>query len=255
MINLGTYKYVAATFIFATSLLAAAYPFFKKNKLGARQSLVLGEAFASGVFLGAALFHLLPESIFLFNQQYPTITYPIPEAICGLGILFFLWLEQLLANSSALHAKLLIPYLLFIMLSIHALVEGTALGLSQTFSEVLFLFIAIAAHKGSESFAICVTLLKQTLSSTKIAGFIILFALMTPIGIGLGMIVHNLVIVGAGTIGVIFNAFAAGTFLYIATLHHSHTHRDVTEQAKPTLSSLSIFTFGLIAMATIAIIA
>jgi zinc transporter ZupT len=225
-VNLVIYKVAAALLIFIASLATVIYPLKKKTKLTHMESFQIGEALASGIFLGAAFFHMLPDSIKMFTHLYGTLTFPIPEVICVLGFLFLLLLERVSLVSTNFQSHHPVPYILFIILTIHAVIEGAALGIGTTLSESIMLFIAIVAHKGSESFGLCVAMLRHQLPFKRIVIILIFFALMTPLGIGLGTVVNLLTFERNGELAAaVFNAFAAGTFLYISTLHHIHFHK------------------------------
>lgn len=243
------YKIIAALVIFLISLIFAVYPLKRNLALKHTESFELGEALASGIFLGAAFFHMLPDAIKLFNNLH--IDYPVPEMICVFGFLFLLLLERLSLNRTQTSSAPSIPYILTLILIVHALTEGAALGIGNTFSETLMLLIAIAAHKGSESFALCVLLLKHQLSFTKIVDMIVFFSLMTPLGIVLGTLVTHSTTDNHELIAGIFNAFAAGTFLYISTLHHIHFHqhnRDTQGLMEFSCLVLGVLTMGIIAL-------
>lgn len=246
-------KIIAAVVVFIAGLATAIYPLKKKHALSHTESFELGEALASGIFLGAAFFHMLPDAIKLFGQVNNAMTYPIPEAICLSGFLLMLFLERLSLTRSAQHSKLSIPYILAIILIIHALTEGAALGIGTTLSETTMIFIAIIAHKGSESFALCITMLRHHLPTRRIMAIIVFFALMTPIGIGLGMILHQLAFVGdqGKLLAASFDAFAAGTFLYISTLHHTRFHQHSEETHGMT--EFACLVLGLVTMGVIAL--
>lgn len=247
--TLVVYKIIAAIIIFAISIAAALYPLRQNRAHVHYESLHFGEALASGIFLGAAFFHMLPDAIKIFNHLYGYIAYPIPEVICIAGFLTLLLLERI---SLSTPAKNTIPYLLSLTLIIHALTEGAALGIGSTMSETLMLFIAILAHKGSESFALCMTLLRHQLPTKRIIFIIILFALMTPLGIGFGTVVNIFSYAPNGElIAAIFNAFAAGTFLYISTLHHIHFHQH--RQDQQGLLEFASLVLGVVTMGVIAL--
>jgi zinc transporter ZupT len=250
-VTLSFYKILAAVMIFLVTIVIVLYPLIKKNNLKQLESVELGEALASGIFLGAAFFHMLPDAIRIFSRIYGNNTFPTPEVICVSGFLFLLFLERLSLIYSTFQAKNTAPYILTSILIIHALVEGAALGIGTTFTETLMLFIAISAHKGSESFALCVTLIKHQLSFSQILKIIIFFALMTPLGIGLGSLVNHTIIPQSEMIAALFNAFAAGTFLYISTLHHIHFHKH-TQETQGLLEFASLVT-GAVIMGIIAI--
>lgn len=250
--DLLTYKVIAALLILLVALVAAYFPIKKKLGLPHSESLELGEALASGIFLGAVFFHLLPDAIQQFHAAYTTLIYPVPELICVSGFLLLLLLERLSLSNGTNATTNTIPYLLALMLGIHALTEGAALGIGATLPETIMLMIAIFAHKGSESYALCITLIRHNVSIRQIILIIFLFSLTTPIGILLGNTIHDLTLANRGAaLSGCLNAFAAGTFLYISTLHHTHFHK----HAKDTqgLLEFASLVFGVIAMATIAI--
>lgn len=248
--SLFTYKIIASVLIFLVSI-AILYPLNKKHIFKHAESIELGEAFASGIFLGAAFFHMLPDAIRVFNEVYGNLLYPIPEVICMGGFLLFLFLERLsLAN--LFPSKNSIPYIVAVILIIHAFVEGAALGIGATFSEIIMLFVAIIAHKGSESFALCIILLKNNISFKRIIFIITFFATMTPLGILFGTGINLLSLAtNSEVITASFNAFAAGTFLYISTLHHIQFHQHVKE--KQGLDGFAFLAIGLIAMGLLAL--
>lgn len=250
--TLVSYKIIAALLIFLAGLATAIYPLKKKLADSHTDSFELGEALASGIFLGAAFFHMLPEAIKLFGQ-ISTSTYPIPEAICLGGFLLMLFLERLSLTSSAKHSTVSIPYILAIILIIHALTEGAALGIGATLPETALIFIAILAHKGSESFALCVTMLRHRLPLKNIISIILFFALMTPVGIGLGMMIYDMTFADSHgkLIAACFDAFAAGTFLYISTLHHIRFHQHTEE--KQGMAEFGCLALGLAMMGIIAL--
>lgn len=220
------YKSIAALVIFLTSITIVIYPIKKRGTPKHGESAELGEALASGIFLGAAFFHMLPDALKGFGSLYPQHAFPFAETICIAGFLLLLFLERLSLTFSSIKSKQTLPYILLLILIVHAITEGAALGIGETLSETVMLFIAIAAHKTSETFALCTTLLRHELPFKRVIGTIIFFACMTPIGIALGASVDQLVVGREGElIAASFNAFAAGTFLYISTLHHVHFHQ------------------------------
>lgn len=251
--TLIAYKIVAALLIFLTSIAAVAYPLKTKGKIKHNDSFELGEALASGIFLGVAFFHMLPNSIAVFHELYENLYYPVPEAICAIGFLLLLFLERLSFISTTEKQHTAIPHILALILILHSLIEGAALGVGDTFAQALLIFIAIMAHKGSASFALCVTLMRYQLSFARISTIIIIFSLMTPLGIALGTVVslftHSM---GGELIEAIFNAFAAGTFLYISALHHIRFHQRRIEK-KQGMLEFGCLALGLVTMGVIAV--
>ncbi|MEI8055714.1 MAG: ZIP family metal transporter [bacterium] len=114
------FKTIAATSIFLLTLTAGLLPLkVAKNK---NHLLYLGDAFASGIFLSTALLHLLPDADKGFHQVLTNNTYPIAPLICSATFISLLIMERTVLTYGA-------PFLL-ILLSIHSLVEGTAIGTS-----------------------------------------------------------------------------------------------------------------------------
>lgn len=227
MTTLLAYKAGAALLILLISLITVLYPLRKKAAEHHNESQELGEALASGIFLGAAFFHMLPDALHGFANLYPTQHYPIAELITVGGFLFLLLLERLaLSQKQESTSFFAVPYLLALILIVHALTEGMALGIGTSLAETLLLLIAIAAHKGSESFALCIALLKHELPFSRVLRIVLFFACMTPLGILLGAMLQNYTYAATGQLAAAsFNAFAAGTFLYVSTLHHVHFHQ------------------------------
>ena len=194
---------------------------------------------------------MLPDSTHTFNQLYPSLTYPIPEMICLIGFLLLLFLERLSFANQSLNAKETIPYVLSLILIIHSLTEGTALGISNNFTESMMLFIAIIAHKSSDSFALCIILMRYQFPLKHIIWMMIFFSLMTPLGIAIGSIINFYTQSTHGLLlAALFNAFAAGTFIYISTLHHLRFHQHLEETQG--LREFAFLTLGVVMMGAIA---
>lgn len=237
--------------ILAVILLAGWYPFKKRAYQGEDHiDFPIGETLATGVFLGAALMHMLPEANALFiNQGYH---YPYAFIITGGVFLFFLWFEHLGKELYHHHHHNNHPafaLLAWAMLSIHSLMVGTALGLSNNHSLVIMLFFAIIAHKWAESFAIAVQLTKSTLSRTQSLLFFISFSLMTPLGIFIGWYFGH----GLETRSLfdpLLIAASAGTFLYLGTLHG--LERCVMVERCCNLKDFTYVILGFLLMASVA---
>jgi zinc transporter ZupT len=245
----ATLKLLFALSILAVIILAGWYPFKKRMVDDAHSDFPIGETLATGVFLGAALLHMMPESNSLFQAM--GYQYPFAYLITGGIFLLFLWLEhigkELYHHHDAAHPAFAI--LAWLMLSVHSLVLGTALGLSQDYSLVIMLFLAIITHKWAESFAIAVQLNKTTLSAKKTIILFLIFALMTPLGIFIGWYVeHDLQT--HSLLDPILIAASAGTFLYLGTLHG--LERCVMVERCCNLRDFSFVIIGFLLMASVA---
>lgn len=249
MLSATSLKIFFGLSIFIVILIAGWYP-FKKRMNDQHMDLPIGETLATGVFLGAALLHMLPESNALFRSM--GYQYPFAFIITGTVFLLFLWFEhlgkELYHHHNAEHPAFAI--LAWGMLSIHSLMLGAALGLAHHNSIIIMLFFAIITHKWAESFAIAVQLNKSALSTEKSLIFFLLFSLMTPLGIYFGWYFGH----GVETHSVfdpILIAASAGTFLYLGTLHG--LERCVMVERCCNLRDFTFVIIGFLLMASVAI--
>lgn len=251
--SLLIYKIFAGITIFAMTLVAVIYPIRIHARSAHNHLLDFGDAFASGVFLGAALFHMLPESAENFHEIMPNVHYPLPALFCAAGFLILLFLERLTVSSTknSRHHKVAIPYVLGIVIIIHSLIEGAVLGINTDLATAAIIFLAILAHKGSEGFALSITLARSKISSFVLIVFLGIFALTTPFGIALGTTAEAVLKANQGQLFTAsFSAFAAGTFLYMSTLHHINHHQRMHEAE--SLQEYFCLLLGVIVMGVIA---
>lgn len=217
--TLSAIKLFIAGIIFIATLLGGLWPLLRKQsgRLTTAE-FPIGESIASGIFFGAGLLHMLPDAAQSFTAA--GYHYPWPFLIAALSFLLLLLLEHISVTlqhqqRSGLHSVALIT---LAMLSIHSLLEGAAVGVASTMATTLIIFIAIIAHKSAASFALAMHLTRSKLNTSQIIVGFGFFALMTPIGIFAG----NHVLLPTETytlLAPIFSSLAAGTFLYIGTLH------------------------------------
>jgi len=105
------------------------------------------------------------------------------------------------------------PVALMLALSIHACLEGIALGLLETKESTINLCIGIILHKIAASFSLAIELKIKYGDRHKIMGLILaVFAIATPLGVVIGLAAKN----SSPLVDVIFSSLAAGTFVYIA---------------------------------------
>lgn len=217
----------------------------------------LGNAFAGGIFLGAGLIHMLPdaqEGLKALASDFPWVM-----LLCAAGFLLVLVLEKVIihshdavADSVEREAKCsLYPYILTIVLSVHSVIAGIALGTEDTIRLSIVIFIALISHKGSAAFALGVSLVRAGIHKSRLLKIVTLFCFMTPLGIVIGSIATAAMSGRTEQIveGV-FDAVAAGTFLYVAVLAIIEE-----EFSLPHDRWLKFFllTFGLGVMAVLAI--
>lgn len=213
-----TFKLLCMISIFSITLISGFYPFFKKFTSAAKQSFPNAESLAAGVFLAASLVHMLGDAS---NQFYElSYHYPFAFLLAGITFLFLLWLEHI-GREIVKHdgeASGAFAILATVMLSVHAFLMGAALGLSASFSVALVIFFAIIAHKWAESFSLAIQINKSHFSFKTNTVLFVSFSFMTPLGILLGTsattTLHHYPLLEP-----VFSSMAAGTFLYLGTLH------------------------------------
>lgn len=161
---------------------------------------------------------MLPEASSNFYQA--GYEYPWSFLLASVVFLFLLGLEHfnsLLRRNSQSSAKS-IALLTAIMLCIHSFLEGAAVGVAVDLTTTGIIFVAIITHKGAASFALAVQLNRSELSLINSSFVFLLFVLMTPLGIFSGYSVLSQA-TNTALLVPIFNSLAAGTFLYLGTLH------------------------------------
>ncbi|KAG7482319.1 zinc transporter ZIP1-like [Solea senegalensis] len=109
-------------------------------------------------------------------------------------------------------------FMLFLSLSLHSVFEGLAIGLQNTDSKVLEICIAILVHKSIIVFSLSVKLVQSAVRPLWVAAYIGVFAMMSPLGIGIGIGVMEAQLVAGALIQSVLEGLAAGTFIYITFL-------------------------------------
>ncbi len=245
------YKLISAVLIFIIALSFGLWPIKTTQGKLTKRLLNYGESFARGIFLGTGLIHLLPDAQKHFTQAAQSDSYPYIFTLCTCTILLLFILEQSLVRIflKDRHDRFfLVPILLALFLSIHSLIAGVALGVEATLAEFMIIAIAIIAHKGAASFALAINLKQHDFCHYHMVQLIIIFTLMTPLGILAGTGLASFLSSNPGhIIEGVFNAIAAGTFIYIATLNN------INLSERPSWRQASFFALGIATMALLAI--
>lgn len=247
--SLDTFKILSVVLIFVVTLLAGLYPFIRKFKTTKPLESPAAEALAAGVFLGAGLIHMLGDASQSFLSQ--GIEYPIAFVLAGGVFLLLLWFEHL-GRRLYEHGGSDSPtfsILAMVILSIHSLLAGTVLGLSGSITMMVMILIAILAHKWAASFSLAVQLSKSRMSLRKAIMLFAVFTLMLPLGVGLGSSILKYT-ENYPLLEPIFYSLAAGTFLYLGTLHGLKQSMMVDK-----CCDLKNFTFVVIGFVLMAIVA
>ena len=122
--------------------------------------------------------------------------------------------------------------MLIVALSLHSIFEGLAVGLQDKASQVMSIFAALLIHKSVLSFCLGMNLIQSRLSHAGVVKSMFFFALTSPIGIGIGIVIidlwsskESLLMQG------ILTGIACGTFLYVVFFEvlpaefNCHEHR------------------------------
>lgn len=175
--------------------------------------LVTFLAFAAGVMLGAAFFHMLPEAF--HSGGYPSFT------LVPAGFVFLVVLERYFLSHTCEeplncteHAHHGLGLAAFVGLSVHTLIDGLALGSAVNEGVGLMAFIAIVSHKVPSSLSLASILKSEGKSTSVILGYSIIYGLMVPVGAGLYFASNAALRIEKFSPWAL--AFSAGTFLYIA---------------------------------------
>lgn len=264
----------------------------KSRSRRGRDFLAVASAFSAGVFLGAGLLHMLAEGNELLEEamtdQIINISFPLSFVLCGAGYFVSVASEILVLGHAHRHVAVEVhkqedseleeqnsdclddnnlaeSYLdernqelrlkvitLAVVLGIHSVLAGLALGFSSSRSSVGATMGAIVAHKLVDTFSFGVSLQSATKSLRWYWFVMVLFSLITPIGVGVGMAI----IASANMerdrlyVGGIVQAFASGAFIYVAT----STLAEALEQKRLIILKLILSLFGFSIMTVILLV-
>lgn len=219
------YKLVAALAIAATALIGGRLALRIGDDARGSRVLTLGNALAGGIFLGAALIHLFGDA-----QEHMAAVVASEvrwvAILAGIGFLLVMLPERVVFAGrghgdagAAAEAPPVTQFLLAIVLSLHSLIAGIALGLETESDAFIGVLIAILAHKGSAAFALAAVLRQNGMAHGTIWKTLLIFSTTTPLGILLGAITGSAAEGDTAHLAeAVFDALAAGTFLYVASL-------------------------------------
>lgn len=167
-------------------------------------------AFGTGVLLGAAFFHMIPEAV---EGLGPGVGVPVLAGFLLIYVLErFVMLHACEEEGCSFHHMGLAA---FLGITVHSLIDGFALGAGLTIPAVTAaVTAAIVLHKLPASLSLTGILLHCEYPRRRIAGMIFLFSLSTPIGATVSFLALQ-ELTGSALYYAI--AFSAGTFLAIAT--------------------------------------
>lgn len=215
-------KIIAGLAILAVAIIGGMIPILVAKQQASRRYLSLGNALAGGIFLGVGFVHLLPEAD---EALRGVVDYPLAPLLAALGVGLLLLIDRvvlegrnsMLGQDEGPTRQPFYAFVLLIVLSVHSIVAGMALGLQPEAAAALVVMFGILFHKGSAAFALIVT--AHAAGNRALWQTLALFSVMTPVGIVLGTVVGEVLegraaLVFEGS----FNALAAGTFVYVAVM-------------------------------------
>jgi len=106
-------------------------------------------------------------------------------------------------------------FILLFALSFHGLFEGIAIGYQKTATSTISIIIAIFGHKWAEGLTLGLSFSKGNTKTTIFVLMILIFALFTPIGIAIGIVLNNTEGL-PGYIQPLCLSLTVGTFIYIS---------------------------------------
>ena len=228
---LTPFQWFSLFFILLIGFAGGYFPLIRHRIAGQTTAFPLGQAFTTGVFLALSLTMMLPAGYSLLGKALPNVSYPVASLISLLLYLVLLAMEHMSTHAqenrtmkAGLNSSRTIPVIMTVMIAIPSFFLGTALAMSQNTAAFL-VFLAVVVHKGSAGFALALKIAGSNLSRRQGILLFSVFAFATPIGILVGAnIQHSLagqsLLLIKGTI----MAMAAGTFLYMGTIHEmKHT--------------------------------
>lgn len=183
--------------------LSFLFVYFTRPK--SEKSIKLVLAFSGAFLLALTFFELLPE-------VYTDLSPKSAAILILTGILLQIFLEFFSKGAEHGHVHITLkkdsfPIILFLSLSLHALIEGVPITEEDT------IIYGILVHKIPVSIILSIFLLNSNLKLGLSILFITLFALMTPLG---SFLAHRSFFIS--TFGTELTALAIGVFLHISTV-------------------------------------
>ena len=130
-------------------------------------------------------------------------------------------------------------YILIVALSLHSVFEGLALGLITDVDRLVQITGAIVIHKSVIAFSLSVNLVQHEMQTRTVVKSAILFAIMGPIGIGIGIaVLSDSSELSSSLSSSILQGIANGTFLFVTFFEIFQ--RELAEQGSRLLKVLAM---------------
>ena len=257
--SLITLKLIGITIIFLSNLVGSYLPTLFKSS----SWLSKADSLAGGVFIGASIVHLFPESSHVFEDAHvPLASFYFLGAFLLMAIFEVftnpkLSLEEIPENNPESNQEIetekkLSPKNIFLltMLFVHSFFEAISIGVQQQESSFWALFFAIISHHPIVCFALGLSLLSDEISECYYYTIMIIYNIFTPIIAILFMIIGN---ISSSKFIATMNAISAGVFIYVGISElHELLHK---KNSKSDKIWHSVFFFaGLLWMALVSIV-
>jgi zinc transporter ZupT len=211
-------KVVSLCTLLGEGLLGGLLPVFVRALRREGPALESAHGFSGGVILSIAVLHMLVDAIDAQADATP-LTYPFWAIFTSIGLLILVFVEYVVVPSASDRSKDVLdslrqPLVAMAALSLHSFLEGLAIGIQDTLSQIRTLFIGVASHKLIAGLGLGIKLSRKGIFPTTTALVILAFATMSPAGIALGMALTGL----NHWLELILQSTAAGTFLYVGII-------------------------------------
>ena len=202
---------------FLSSMVGGLFPIMKKKTLSHSKWIHQLDSLCDGMFIGIAVTHFLPElyehNAFPWFMLYAVI------------IILTIVMIQTSAHKQYGKTKHMITTLLFS----HCFLEGLAVSIVTDAGLQVSLSIAILAHKIIESFVFFNLVSRQSYKQRTLLTLLVVFSLLTPLGIYVGQFLPGL---PEGVYHTI-NALTCGAFIGIGmNCYLLHSCNDDSHQSK-----------------------
>ncbi|MEZ6004764.1 MAG: ZIP family metal transporter [Planctomycetota bacterium] len=243
--------------IFGIAVLGGAAPLLAR---WSDRSLHVALALSTGLFLGAVFLHLLPEIAVPLESAAGADSHAaltghdhdahqgqmLPWLFVLLGALSVYLFEALVLRThdhDDLHRHRAVSMAALAGLSVHALTAGVSYGMARDVPGAgKTLLVAMLAHKGFEAFSLTSVFQLASLARRQVLLWVLLFACVTPLGVGLGQFLAT----GAGhSTFTVLQAIAAGTFLFVCM---GELLPEVFHHREDSLSKLGLLGIGIALM-------
>ena len=120
--------------------------------------------------------------------------------------------DEKVGNKVGMTSDEMAPFILLIAISLHAILAGVSLGVQSSKTNITTVAIAIISHKAPAAFSIGFAFYKSGVRAFKhISAIIFGFAMVTPIGIAIGIAIGS----SSPVASLILEGLAAGSFIYV----------------------------------------